>query len=188
MKIIGVNGSPHANHNTGFLVKKVLEGAGKAGAETMLFHPERMKLRSCKACMACKKRPLACSIKDDMAGFVGAVEEGCGLVIGTPGYFDHVSAQLKMFLDRMYCFLGPDLKNHFPKKARAVLVMTYEADNPKSYESVLTWIEERLKGYYGIETIGSIKLHGSPCRLTSNKDAAICEKAYALGLKLAKNK
>src|SRR3989339_442307 len=128
MKIIGVNGSPHANHNTGFLVKKVLEGAGKAGAETMLFHPERMKLRSCKACMACKKRPLACSIKDDMAGFVGAVEEGCGLVIGTPVYFDHVSAQLKMFLDRMYCFLGPDLKNHFPKKARAVLVMPHEAE------------------------------------------------------------
>jgi multimeric flavodoxin WrbA len=181
MLVIGVNGSPHASHNTGYLVKKVLEGAKQSGARTRLFHPQKMDIHPCKACMVCKKKYRICSIKDDMYGFYDSVEDGCALVMGTPVYFDHVTAQFKMFLDRMYPFLGPDLEKRFPENVKAVLVVTYEMDDRNAYGEIIKWIKGRLKGYYGVKTAGVLKVHSCPEKLVVDKKKRTVEKALRLG-------
>jgi multimeric flavodoxin WrbA len=185
MKVIGVNGSPHMKQNVAYLVGKVLEGAEGAGARTSMLHLQKMKVSPCIACLQCRKgKP--CSIKDDMYRFYDAVEEGCGLVLGFPIYFDHVSAQFKAFLDRLYVYLHPGLENHFPRNVRAVLVTSYGAGGEKAYDGVVEWTRQRLHGYWQIETIGAVKLHGCPDdRLVAPENEALVRRALDLGALLA---
>ncbi|OGO05253.1 MAG: hypothetical protein A2Y73_08955 [Chloroflexi bacterium RBG_13_56_8] len=108
MKIVGVSASPRRGKNTALLVQNVLQGAKGAGSETEFFQ------------------------LDDYQWVEGgndkalhdALEEAQGLVLGTPIYLDHVSAQCKVFLDWLYTDLAANLKHRFPKGVKAVLVVT----------------------------------------------------------------
>jgi len=147
MSIIGVNGSPRPDGNTGSLVREVLNGAAAAGAETRLFQLGRMSISPCIDCAAC--RPTAtCAIRDDNQAFYEAVAEARspkGLVIGTPIYLDHISAQLKIWIDRLHAYNYNELGQHmFPEGFKAVLVVTYGAPKIDQYDAVADWIEELL--------------------------------------------
>ena len=167
MTILAVNGSPRASGATAYLIGQVLDGARAAGAETQLFRLGEMDVSPCTACMGCKKT-VRCVIDDDMEGFYDAVEsagEPKGLVIGTPIYFDHVSAQLKAWLDRLYCYTYTERgEKMFPPGFRAVLVAPWGWDKADAYVSVVDWLEARLRGYHEIETLGSVCLPGADSR------------------------
>ena len=156
MKVIGVVGSPRRGKNTGTLVERVLEGAKSKGIKTGLFYISDYQIAPCKACDACKSTG-ECVQDDDMKILHSAIGEAKVLVLGTPIYFDHVSAQTKIFLDRLYSYLGPDLKQRFPKEVKCVLVVTWEASNPDAYDNVITWLQDRLSGYFAVETVEVIK-------------------------------
>ena len=53
MKIVGVVCSPRKDGNTEILVKKALEGAREAGAETELILVADKEINPCDACGAC---------------------------------------------------------------------------------------------------------------------------------------
>lgn len=100
MKIVSILASPNGNKgNTGALLKIVLEGAEKAGAtaETILIRSQEVK--PCVACDTCHKIG-TCPQKDEFAGIKEKVMAADALVLATPNYISHVSAQLKAFLDR----------------------------------------------------------------------------------------
>jgi multimeric flavodoxin WrbA len=184
MLVIGVNGSPNPNHNTGFLVRKALEGAGQRGAQTRLFDLGRMRIGPCIACMKCKKTG-ACGLKDDMLGFHDTVRHATALVLATPVYFDHVTAQFKTFLDRLYCYLGPDMEKNFPKNVRAGIVITYGDNDPVMYDGIIEWIKGRMSLYFGVETVGSVKAAGCPQTLTVDRDQESVDRTLDLGRLLA---
>lgn len=187
MTILAVNGSPRTNGATAFLIGKVLEGAREAGAETKQFQLGEMDVSPCTACMGCKKTA-RCVIQDDMQGFYEAVASSGkpkALVVGTPIYFDHVSAQLKAWLDRLYCYTYTELgEKTFPAGFRAVLVAPWGWDKADAYVSVVEWLTERLEGYHGIETVGRVCLPGADSRPLPERTDAIAE-ARRLGRLLA---
>ena len=107
MSMIGINGSPRSDGNTRKFVQAVLAGATSAGAETALFQLGEMKISPCVACMKCRKTA-RCAIKDDMQQIYAAIEaakDPKALVLGTPIYFDHISAQMKAWIDRLFCWV-----------------------------------------------------------------------------------
>ena len=188
MFVIGINGSPKAHSNTGYLVRKVLEGAEKEKAQTKVLDLGKMEISGCKGCNGCKDCQI-CVVKDDMFQFYNAVKDVNALVIGTPIYFDHISGQLKNFFDRLYCYL--DLvyvkdKSHLPKDIRAGVVITYEMDdkNIDYYDYVFEWIEKTLKNYYDIETVGVIKINKCYGKLIVDKNVELINRANELGKKL----
>ena len=164
MTILAVNGSPRAKGATAYLIGQVLEGAREAGAGSQLFALGEMDVSPCTACMGCKKA-VRCVIEDDMQGFYDAVDSAAepkGLVVGTPIYFDHVSAQLKTWLDRLYCYTFTEHgEKMFPTGFRAVLVVPWGWDKVDAYVSVVDWLEARLKGYHQIETVGRLCVPGA---------------------------
>ena len=190
MLVVGVNGSPHPKGNTGFLVRKVLEGAQGQGAQTEMLDLGKMKLSPCIACGTCKKdKRRSCSIKDDMYEFYDLVGELGAIVVGTPIYFDHVSAQLKTFLDRLYPYIGVNTEKYFPEGVKAGIVITYGASGESGYDGVIDWIEGRLRGYYGIETVGFVRvgkcdIYDSPNTLVVDANEQIIREALELGAKL----
>ena len=56
MKALFINGSPRKNGNTAKLLKRAMEGAAEAGAETELInlYDRSLNFKGCMSCFACK--------------------------------------------------------------------------------------------------------------------------------------
>jgi len=151
-QILGLVGSPRRGLNTATLVEQALAGAAEAGAATELVYLHECSLEPCDACNGCRDSGI-CVKGDGMRPLYGRLEASRGLVLGTPIYFDHVSAQTKVFLDRLYPYVGPDMEKLYPAGVRAMLVGTWEAAGASQYDGVMDWLQERLAFYFGIETV-----------------------------------
>ena len=100
--VVGVVASPRKGMNTDTLVDKVLEGAKSVGANTEKIYLNDLEIKPCQAC-AKYPAPKFCWYEDGMAKIYTAVENADVLVIGSPAYYDGVSAQLKLVVDRSNC-------------------------------------------------------------------------------------
>jgi len=117
MKIVAVLGSPRLNGNSAAIAGRFLDTAGNLGAETQSFALNTLSYRGCQACMTCKKRLETCVLKDDLTEVLEAVREADVIVLATPVYYGDVTGQMKLFIDRTYCFLTPDFHTN-PKRSR----------------------------------------------------------------------
>ena len=187
MSIIAINASPRPERNTYGLMQEVISGCAQAGQDAKLFQLGRMDIAPCNGCAACV--PTAkCVVKDEMGQLYEAFDNAAepkGLIIGTPIYFDHVSAQLKAVLDRLYSYTFTDLgQKMFPKGFKAVLLATYD-DKPGRYGEVLDWLQGRLKYYHEIETIAKLTQAEATAKpLAGNPD--LIAQARKAGEQLAK--
>jgi len=162
MKVVGINGSGRSGGNTSVLVRAILEGAREGGAQTEFFELAELNITGCKACDACRtgKATHRCVVKDDMQTFYGLAAETDVWVLGSPIYLDHITAQLMAFVQRTYCYISPTREYLWPrKKVRTVLAITYEAHGPDTYDTILDWMEGRMKGYHQIPTVARFKVH-----------------------------
>jgi len=185
MRIVAVNGSGRVNGNTAALLNALLAGAREAGAETTLLQLGEMTVAPCDSCRTCKQNQ-TCVIRDDMDRFYELAPEADVVAIGSPIYLDHVTAQTKAFIDRLYCYLGPNLENYYPnRKARAVVAITYGAGDEHAYDYVLDWLKARLKGYFGIETVASLAVHSTVYDPPIGPDHSVVQRARELGRRLA---
>jgi len=100
MKIVSIIGSPMGTKgNTAALLKVVLEGAKSQGAETEIIAIKGSEVKPCKGCDACHKKG-NCPQKDSFNAIKEKIMRADGLVLASPNYIFHVSAQLKAFVDR----------------------------------------------------------------------------------------
>ena len=148
MKVIGFNGSPRKNGNTQALVETVLKAAAENGAETRLVNLNELQVRGCQGCDACKKNHGVCVQKDDLSPLLQEIRKADGLVLGTPIYWYHVSAQFKMLVDRFYCYYREDidpatgensLQVWFPHGKKFVIITSQEA--PEVFEPIHNWLK-----------------------------------------------
>ena len=185
MNIVGVLGSARHGRNTATLVQKVLEGAQSAGAETELLNIHDHQVAGCNGCDWCKATN-ECAVDDGMRAFYKALEGSQGLVLGTPIYMDHITAQTKAFIDRLYCYLGPNLEHYFPKNYRAVLVVTYGDSNPDLYAGVIDWLKGRLAFYWDIQTIGVVVAPDADANPPAGSPPLL-HSAFEAGVRLARS-
>ena len=101
MRILGISGSPRGHRSgTRRLVERVLEGAQAAGAEVELVDLGEVNIAYCVACDACHASG-TCSRTDEFAPLREKLLAADGLVLGSPLYFNSVTAQLKTVIDRL---------------------------------------------------------------------------------------
>ena len=184
MKVIGIVGSPRHGKNTASLVESILKGAESGGADTALYYLHDHDIRPCQACDACKLTG-KCVQEDDMRVLYEALDEAQGLVLGTPIYLDHVSAQTKLLLDRMHAYLGPALVHYYHEGVKAVLVATWGDSDPRAYDDVIDWLKRRFSFYFSIETVGVIKGAGTDSVSVSDR-ADLCRAAFDAGVRLVR--
>ncbi len=185
MHVLGIVGSPRHGKNTASLVQAVLNGVASQGMMTELYYLHDYHIGACTGCEECKETQV-CVLGDDMRLFYTAIDRCRGLVLGTPVYFDHVSAQTKLFLDRLYAYLGPNLENHFPKGVKAVLLVTWGASKPDMYDYVIEYLAQTLWNYYRVETVASLKAANLE-RYPTDKKEALYQEAFAAGVRLAES-
>lgn len=110
MKITVINGSPKGRDSiTNIMVTAFLNGARKAGAETVNIFLAEKEIRHCNGCFACWfATPGQCVIKDDdMADVLSQGEGSEILVLATPLKYANIASMLKVFIERLLVFANP---------------------------------------------------------------------------------
>jgi len=103
MKIIAINGSPKGKaSSTGVMLGAILKGAEASGAEIFNFDLSEQNINFCKGCHSCWfVTPGKCIQKDDMENILNQLETADVIILGSPVYFNNISATLKVFIDRL---------------------------------------------------------------------------------------
>jgi len=132
MKIIGFIASPRKVGNTAWAVNKILEGAKEQGAETQSWYFSDLDIEPCRGCLCCHNgSDRGCIINDDMKELYGAIEHADVLVLGSPVYMGQMSAQAKIFTDRLFAHISPRFSPHYKEKvSKQKLILVFTQGNP----------------------------------------------------------
>jgi multimeric flavodoxin WrbA len=108
MYFVAINGSPHKDGNTVFLLNKGLEQLRLMGAQTELIHTaEILKSMSDPFCTVCSAPCQGVCAKGTLLEEVlHILRKADGILLGSPVYFGTVSGQLKAFWDKLRCLRG----------------------------------------------------------------------------------
>ncbi|MFH1413399.1 MAG: flavodoxin family protein [Candidatus Omnitrophota bacterium] len=104
-KIIVLSASPVRNGNTALLVRWFTQGVRSKGARIKIVDLARLKYKvnGCTSCLGCQRSDkFRCVIDDQATPIIASLADKDIVVFATPVYFFGPSAQLKLFLDRMY--------------------------------------------------------------------------------------
>jgi len=135
-KVTLLIGSPRKHGSTAILAKETERGLVEQGILTDTVYLNDMEIKGCQACYFCKKNNVAaCAIKDDMQVIHQLVQESDGLIIASPIYFAGVTAQTKLWLDRMFPYIGMNLNPKLPKSKKVSFIFTQNQPDPSLFET-----------------------------------------------------
>jgi multimeric flavodoxin WrbA len=190
MKVCGIIGSPCKNGNVDLMVSQVLKGAAFQGAETSRIYLNNLKIKPCQSC-GVDPYPKHCLFDDDMKQIYDALETSDVIVLGSPVYFDTVSAQVKLVIDRSNCLMpyvrkadgtfGFDRRVKRRKKGVFIAV----AGTDQKFDVILTTV----KGFFNwtntklVETL--FYSHDDNELGSIRKDKEKVKQAFDIGLKIS---
>ena len=101
MKVLLVNGSPHARGTTHAALSEIARTLNEEGIETEIFHIGTEPVSGCRGCRACAK--LKRCVVDDLVNVFVDLACGCdGFVFGTPVHYASAGGAITAFLDRAF--------------------------------------------------------------------------------------
>lgn len=121
MRVLLINGSPHAKGNTSIALAEVAKVLEEEGITTITVGIGTQSVRGCVACGACRKNHTYCAFSDALYDQLRTIlEEGVdGLVVGSPVYYAGPNGSLCALLDRLFYSCG-SLLAYKPAAAVAV--------------------------------------------------------------------
>lgn len=189
MRVLILSSSPRRNGNSRRLAEAVVEGATEAGHQAILVHlPDHVQgmLRDCRQC----RRPDGeCAIEDDYRRiFLDLFLPAHAVVYASPIWWYGISAQLKAFLDRTFCYISDSFPgvervlDTFPGK-RAALVLSAEESNFSARLGISAQIAEMCR-YLHHEFVGIVVGIGNSRSEVREDPADPVESARTLGRRL----
>lgn len=101
MNVVYISGSPRRTGNTDYLLRIAL-----SVTSGQFIKLAEYQIDYCKSCRTCQKLD-KCIIDDDMSKVIMPILlEADAIILGSPVYFNNVSAQVKAFIDRTWCIRG----------------------------------------------------------------------------------
>lgn len=101
MKVLLINGSPHAQGCTYTALSEVAKTLGEEGIDTEIVHIGHKDIRGCIGCYKCKELG-RCVFDDIVSELASKLEQADGLVIGSPVYYAGPNGTLTNLLDRLF--------------------------------------------------------------------------------------
>jgi multimeric flavodoxin WrbA len=98
--IVAVNGSPHAGAgNTALMIAMIGDSLNQLGIRLDVIHLTDHVIEYCVGCGFCMENG-KCWVPDDHAAILDRLLAADAVILASPVYFFHVTAQMKTFLDR----------------------------------------------------------------------------------------
>ena len=101
MKVLMINGSPHAAGSTYTALYEMNNVFSQEGIDCELIHVGHLDIRGCTACNRCFQTG-HCIYSDCVNELSVKFQEADGLVVGSPVYFASANATLIALLDRLF--------------------------------------------------------------------------------------
>lgn len=115
MNIVGISGSATGGSSTDLLIQAVLSGASASHVKTRFYRLNERQIMPCQAC-GMSPEPDYCFFHDAMYELFEVMEKSEAIILGSPVYFDSVSAQTKLFIDRTNCLRPADFSDKSVQK------------------------------------------------------------------------
>ncbi len=186
-KVLILNGSPRKKGNTAYLIGKTIEGIlnahPDAEIETISLGP--LKISPCRACDGCRKEERIgkyCVVRDDMAPLYDKAAAAGAIIFASPIYWFTMTAQTKLFMDRLY---GLWLEKTRVFEGKAIAALTVYGDEDPYVSGAVNFIHtiEDACRYCKARLAGVV--YGTASDLgDAEKDPVLCKKAFELGKKL----
>ena len=139
MRVVGVSGSPRTGGNTDIMLSEALAAAKEEGAEVSLIRISDYRLEPCSACRVCFSSK-KCIIDDDYEKIYLEMRRADGIILGSPSYFQGVTAQMKIFIDRIgYLALARERKD-FAGKVGGVIAVARRSGVASTCNQMLTFM------------------------------------------------
>ena len=101
MKVLMINGSPHAQGNTALALREMEKIFTECGIEVETVHVGNQAIRGCVACGYCFKNGKC--VVDDAVNEIAPRFAACdGLVVASPVYYASANSTLTALLDRLF--------------------------------------------------------------------------------------
>jgi len=158
MNVLALQGSPRREGNTASLLGSFLDGlraSGEQAIQEVTLHGQN--IAPCRNCDACRRmEDRYCVIEDNMQALFSPFIEADMVVLASPIYWWNVSAQLKLFIDRLY---GLDAETHpeFFRGKKLVLILTYYSEDPNSGAEITLSMFREIGEYTGMRIAGVLR-------------------------------
>ena len=165
--IIGIGSSPRKGGNSDILLEHILTGAARRGVKGEAIRLRDYAFEPCIGCEKCRKDGICTGLDDGMQVLYPKVLGSQGLVLVSPPHNYNVTAWMKAFIDRLYCFYIFD--NNRPRGwssrlagqgRKAVIATICEQETQKDMGFTLEAMRLPLEalGYDIIGELGVLKL------------------------------
>ena len=140
--MIAVAGSPRKGMHSDRIAERF---SSLTGAE--LIYARSLDAGPCRACGYCKgKGNGSCVQKDDMAAVLDRIRASDGIAIVSPVYWWQTTAQIKIFIDRLYALSADDLRGK-----KLVVIMNGEASDDDAEYRILSEQFAQMAEYLGMK-------------------------------------
>lgn len=165
--VIGIGGSPRKGGNSDLLLKTILTSAADQGMYARSIHLRDYQFQSCIGCEGCRKANACIGLNDGMQLIYPWLLESRGLVLVSPTHHYNVTAWMKAFIDRLYCFY--DFENTVPRAwssrlagqgRKAVIAAVCEQENATDMGFTLDAMRLPIEalGYEVVDTLTVLRI------------------------------
>jgi multimeric flavodoxin WrbA len=192
-KVLGIGGSPRKGGNSDVLLQYIIKGVTEARMNAVSLHLRDFHYQGCIGCEMCRKDKICTRLNDGMSLIYPEIVESRGLVLVCPTHNYNVTAWMKAFIDRLYCFY--DFDNNRPRgwssrlagqDRKAVLAAICEQENTEDMGFTLDAMRLPLKAL-GFDIIGELPVFRIFDKAKVKQEKLILDKAIKLGSDLAKS-
>ena len=157
MKVMLINGSPHARGCTYTALAEAAGALEKNGIETEFMHVGGAPVAGCIACGRCRQTG-KCFVDDQVNVLLEKLPEIDGLIVGSPVYYAGASGQLIAFLDRAFYAAG----GRFDGKLAAAVVSCRRGDRSLRADQQILFHEQYAHRDVPVLESGA-RLHARRC-------------------------
>ncbi len=120
MRVMMINGSPHAKGNTYVALDEMKKIFDEENIEVDYLHVGNKIIRGCVACYQCQKTG-RCVFDDAVNESIPILEKADGVVIGSPVYFASAAGTLTSYLDRLFLSTISSMRKNLKVGASVVI-------------------------------------------------------------------
>lgn len=189
MKILAMSSSPRTGGNSYLLAQAVLDGAADRGHDVELVDLSDKVTVPLRDCRSCRRDDGSCSIEDDYEHLIlQKVLPADAIVFATPLYWYGMSGQLKIFIDRIFCYVKSDYPDWESVRdrligKRMVVAVSSEESYPGAIASVTAQMQEFAR-YLHSELVGIVRGTGNTRGEVERDPARPLDQARDLGSRL----
>jgi len=190
-KVVGFSGSPRKNGNSDVLLKEIMAGVLANDVPADGWNLTEFQFSGCIGCERCRKSKICTGMKDGMSLIYPELLSSKGLVLVSPTHNYNITAWMKAFIDRLYCFY--QFENDRPRSwssqlsdqnRKAVVVAICEQASVEDMGFTLEAMKRPLEAL-GYEIVGELTVFNVFDKGKVREKEQLMHEAHALGQKLA---